>query len=80
MPNRARRITLSIAVVASLALPGVALASHGSDDPASHVSREHHRFDNDRHRGRNSIRHDRRDSDDSPLRARTGSDDGPNHH
>jgi Ni/Co efflux regulator RcnB len=79
MPTQARRIILSIAAVASLALPGVALASHGSDDPVSHVSREHHRSNSDRHRGRDSIRRDRRDRDDTPLRARTGSDDGPNH-
>jgi hypothetical protein len=80
MFNRARRIALAITAVASLALPGVALASHGSDDPPGHVSREHHRFDRERHRRGDTIRHHRRDSDDSLSRSPTGSDDGPNHH
>jgi hypothetical protein len=58
---------LSLAVVASLAVPGVAQARHGSDDPPNHVRHEHHRFG-----------HDRRGSDDG-VRHHRGSDDGPNH-
>jgi hypothetical protein len=80
MSNRARRIALSIATVVSLALPGVALASHGSDDPPGHVSREHHRVERERPRSRDTIRHHRRRSDDPLLRSPADSDDGPNHH
>jgi hypothetical protein len=69
-----------MATVASLALPGVALASHGSDDPPGHVSREHHRFDRERHRSHDTIRHHHRDSDDTLGRSPATSDDGPNHH
>jgi hypothetical protein len=68
MHSRYTKALVSIVAVAAVAAPGIAQASHGSDDPPSHVRREHHRFE-----------HHRRGSDDVVGHDRRGSDDGPNH-
>jgi hypothetical protein len=70
MHTRFAKPLLSLAAVAVLALPGVALARQGSDDPVKHVRREHHQ----RHLGE-----DRRGADDGATHVRGGRDDGPNH-
>jgi hypothetical protein len=70
----------ALAAAGAIAVPAVAQARGGSDDPPNHEQRQHQvrhhtrhdRFDND-HRER---RHDRVDND---RRDGRGSDDGPNH-
>ena len=71
MHTRLAKPILSIAAVAVLAMPGVALARQGSDDPVKHVRREHHQ----RHLGEDH----RRGVDDGVAHVRGGRDDGPNH-
>jgi hypothetical protein len=68
MSSRYTKSVLSLAAAAALALPAVAQARHGSDDPANHVRREHHRLVHHVRHGAHDGRHDRR-----------GADDGPNH-
>jgi hypothetical protein len=82
MQTRYAKPLLSLAAVAALAVPAVAQARFGSDDPPNHVRREHHRLQHHRQRvddGRRSdnlVEHARRGSDDGAGR---GSDDGVNH-
>jgi hypothetical protein len=71
MHTRLAKPLLSLAAIAALATPGVALARQGSDDPVNHVRREHHQ----RHLGEDH----RRGADDGAAHARGGRDDGPNH-
>ncbi|HEY1524000.1 MAG TPA: hypothetical protein VGF70_13385 [Solirubrobacteraceae bacterium] len=78
MDSRYTKALTALAVAGAIAVPAVAQARGGSDDPANHEQRQHqvrhhsrhHRFDNDRRR------HDRADNDRGDRR---GSDDGPNH-
>jgi Ni/Co efflux regulator RcnB len=67
MRSRSTKFLLPLAAVAAMAVPAVAQARHGSDDPPNHVRREHHRADRD-DAARDRDRNDRR-----------GGDDGPNH-
>jgi hypothetical protein len=67
MPGRYTKYLVSLAAVAALAVPAVAQARHGSDDPINHVRREHHLVAGHRH------------ASDDNHRERHGSDDGPNH-
>ena len=69
MKTRYTNALISLGAVAALAVPAVAQARHGSDDPANHVRREHHRV----------AHHVLRGLDDRGGRARGGVDDGPNH-
>lgn len=70
MSSRFTRVLVSIAAVAALSVPAVAQARHGSDDPASHVRREHHRVSHHLRQGwDDGVNHERRG----------GNDDGPNH-
>jgi hypothetical protein len=78
MDSRYTKALTALAVAGAIAVPAVAQARGGSDDPANHEQRQHqvrhysrhHRFDNDRRR------HEPADNDRGDRR---GSDDGPNH-
>jgi hypothetical protein len=63
--NRTTKALLSLSLVAVFALPGVAQAKHGADDPAGHVRHASHA----RHHAHHHARH----------HARHGADDGANH-
>jgi hypothetical protein len=85
MNSRYTKPLVSVAAAAALALPAIAQASHGSDDPVNHVRGEHHRLVSDdgahhvrreHHRLRHHVRHG---ADDGVHHRRRGSDDGPNH-
>jgi hypothetical protein len=65
MRNRTAKALLSLSLVAVFALPGVAQAKHGADDPAGHVRHASHA----RHHAHHHARH----------HARHGADDGANH-
>ena len=69
MQSRYSKLLLSLTTMAALALPAVAEARHGNDDPANHVRREHHRL----------IHHARHAADDGVNGMRQDSDDGRNH-
>ena len=76
MRSRSTKFLLPLAAVAAMAVPAVAQARHGSDDPPNHIRREHrvaehHRADRD------DAARDRREARD--RRDRRGADDGPNH-
>jgi hypothetical protein len=80
MDSRYTKAFTTLAVAGALAVPAVAQARGGSDDPPSHQQREH--------QVRQHLRHDRVDNDrrerrdDRPDRDRSdrrGGDDGPNH-
>jgi hypothetical protein len=86
MIPRSKKILLTTAGIAALAVPGVAQARHGADDPVGHV--RHSGGDDVRtsssstHKARTRTRgtHRRRHgADDGPNRLRHGADDGPNH-
>lgn len=63
------KVLLPLAAVAAVSVPAVAQARQGSDDPAHHVRREHHR-----------VMHVVRGvSDDGLNHAHHGGDDGPGH-
>jgi hypothetical protein len=66
-----KRISAALAVAGVMAIggSGVAIASHGADDPAGHEQHHHH---NGKHHGRN---HHHKGQDHHH-----GNDDGPNHH
>ena len=61
MRSRSTKFLLPLAAVAAMAVPAVAQARHGSDDPPNHIRREHNRF----------AEHHRADRDDA-ARDRTG--------
>ncbi len=69
MLSRYAKTLLPLAAVAAISVPAVAQARHGSDDPSTHVRREHHRV----------THHVRHNHDDGARHARTSDDDGPNH-
>jgi hypothetical protein len=64
MRNRISKALLSLSLIAVFAVPGVAQARHGADDPAGHVRHASHA----RHHAHHHAHH-----------ARHGADDGPNH-
>lgn len=66
MRTRTTKTLLSLGLVAALALPGVAQAKHGADDPVGHVRHASHER---HHHGHHHARH----------HARHGADDGANH-
>ena len=70
MHTRFTKTLLALVAATSLALPGIALARQGNDDPVNHVRREHRHLEN----------HHRRGHDDGVRHVRGGRDDGPNHH
>jgi hypothetical protein len=80
MRSRHTQALAALIAAGAIAVPAVAQARGGSDDPANHEQREHQV---EHHRGRDRVdtdhrgRHDRGDND---RRDRRGSDDGPNRH
>jgi hypothetical protein len=73
MSSRFTKALISLGAVAAFAVPAAAQARHGSDDPARHVRREHHRLVTHARQGADDpVNHDRGDR-------RGGNDDGPNH-
>ncbi|MDQ6607480.1 MAG: hypothetical protein M3Z06_13150 [Actinomycetota bacterium] len=80
MQSRYVKALISIAAVGAIAVPGIAQARHGSDDPVTHVRQEHHRADHRLRRGSDDlVRHARQGGDDLARHDRHGDDDGPNH-
>jgi hypothetical protein len=71
-----RKTLISLTTIAVLAVPGVAQARHGADDPAGHVRHASHATHHARH---HHGRHHHRGADDAVRHARGGADDGPNH-
>jgi hypothetical protein len=65
MRNRTTKALLSLSLVAVFALPGVAQARHGADDPVGHVRHASHARHHSHHHARHHARH--------------GADDGANH-
>ncbi len=64
MRSRLTKALVALAAVPALAVPAVAQASHGSDDPVGHVRHEHHRGGALQHRDRpDRDRGDRHDND-----------------
>jgi Spy/CpxP family protein refolding chaperone len=62
-----KRISAALAVAGVMAIggSGVAIASHGADDPAGHEQHHHHKGKHHHHHKGHHHRH--------------GNDDGPNH-
>jgi hypothetical protein len=81
MHSRYTRALTALAAAGAIAVPAVAQARGGSDDPPNHEQRAHHVHHHGRHDRADTDRrqrgHDRIDND---RRDRRGSDDGPNHH
>ena len=80
MYSRYTKPLTTLAVAGALAIPAVAQARGGADDPPNHEQREH--------QVRHHVRHDRVDKDrrerrddrgDRGRRDGRGRDDGPNH-
>jgi len=62
--SRFTKTLVALTAVGALAVPTVAQARHGSDDPATHVRHEHH-----------GVRHDAARHHDRPDRDRRGDRD-----
>jgi hypothetical protein len=69
MRNRTTKALLSLSLVAVFALPGIAQAKHGADDPVGHVRHASHAHHHARHHAHHHARH----------HAHHGADDGANH-
>ena len=67
MRTRTIKALLSLSAIAAFAMPGVAQARHGADDPAGHVRHASHARHHAHHA--HHVRH----------HARGGADDGANH-
>lgn len=80
MHSRYTKALTALTVAGAIAVPAVAQARGGSDDPPNHEQRQHqvrHHVRHDRvDDNRRAGRHDRVDND---RRDGRGSDDGPNH-
>jgi Ni/Co efflux regulator RcnB len=72
MYPRFTKVLTAFALTSAIAVPAVAQARGGSDDPANHEQRQHQVQNRDRHDRRDNDRRDHR-------RDGRGSDDGPNH-
>jgi hypothetical protein len=69
MRHRTIKTLLSMSAIAAFAVPGVAQARHGADDPVGHVrhaSHARHHAKHHLHQSSRTVRHG-------------GADDGPNH-
>lgn len=75
MRNRTAKTLVALTAIATMAMPGVAQARHGADDPAGHVRHASHA----RHHSHHARHHARHGADDGARHARHGADDGPNH-
>jgi hypothetical protein len=71
MRNRLAKTALATLTIAAVAVPGVAQARHGADDPVGHVRHAAHHTTKAKHKAKHH-RHARH-------HARHGADDGPNH-
>jgi hypothetical protein len=79
MSSRHTRALAALVAAGAVAVPAIAQARGGSDDPPNHEQREHQ---GERHRGRDRVGNDHRgrhDRFDNHRRDGRGSDDGPNH-
>jgi hypothetical protein len=75
MRYRTTKALLAITTITAFALPGVAQARHGADDPVGHV-----RHSSDaRHHSHHARHHARHSHHVARHHARHGADDGPNH-
>jgi hypothetical protein len=70
MRNRLAKTFLATLTIAAVAVPGVAQAKHGADDPVGHVRHAVHHTTKAKHKAKHH-RH--------AHHARHGADDGPNH-
>jgi len=69
-----------LALTGAIAVPAIAQARGGSDDPPNHEQREHQVRHHTRHHRVDNDRRDRRhELGDNDRRDGRGSDDGPNH-
>jgi hypothetical protein len=69
MRNRLAKTLVATMTIAAVAVPGVAQAKHGSDDPVGHVRHAVHHTTKAKHKHHHHTRH----------HARHGADDGANH-
>jgi hypothetical protein len=69
MRNRTIKALLSLTAIAAFAMPGVAQARHGADDPAGHVRHAKHAKKHHKHHAHHA----------AERTHRGGADDGPNH-
>ena len=80
MYSRYTKVLTALAAAGAIAVPAVAQAHGGSDDPPNHEQREHQVRHHRRHdRSDNDLRERRHDRVDNDRRDGRGSDDGPNH-
>jgi hypothetical protein len=78
-PRHIKALT-ALAIAGAIAVPAVAQARGGSDDPPNHEQREHQVGHHGRHdRFDNDLRQRRHDRGDNVRRDGRGSDDGANH-
>jgi hypothetical protein len=75
MRYRTTKALLAITAITAFALPGVAQARHGADDPVGHVRHSSHA----RHHSHHARHHARHSHHAARHHARHGADDGPNH-
>ena len=72
MRNRTIKALLSLTAIAAFAMPGVAQARHGADDPAGHVRHAGHHTTHHKHEHKHHAHH-------HSTARHGGADDGPNH-
>jgi hypothetical protein len=70
MRNRTIKALLSLTAIAAFAMPGVAQARHGADDPVGHVRHASHHAKQHKHHKHHAHHSTARHG---------GADDGPNH-
>ena len=70
MRNRTIKALLSLTAIAAFAMPGVAQARHGADDPVGHVRHASHHAKHHKHHKHHAHHSTARHG---------GADDGPNH-
>lgn len=80
MHSRYTKAVTTLAAAGALAIPAVAQASGGTDDPPNHEQRQHQVRSHVRHDRVDNDRRDRRgDRADRDRRDGRGGDDGPDH-
>jgi hypothetical protein len=73
------KTALIVTGVAAAAVPVVAQARQGADDPVGHVRHASHQVSRHQVSRNAAVGHRRDGSDDGPGHIRGGGDDGPNH-
>jgi hypothetical protein len=71
MRNRLAKTLIASLTIAAVAVPGVAQAKHGADDPVGHVRHAVHHTSKAKSKAKHHRHHHHH--------ARHGADDGPNH-